>query len=140
MKRDLFTKMSSITREFKPRTWMVEDVDGSIISDKQLAIARWKQYCETLYCKEINVEEENICIESNKEPDVMYSEIKNAIKHLKNIKSPGIYGISGEMVTAMGEEGMHALHLICIAVWKTGEWPKDWTTSVLIPLHKIRIS
>lgn len=26
------------------------------------------------------------------------------------------------------------LHEICMEVWKTGEWPEEWTQSTFIPL------
>ena len=28
------------------------------------------------------------------------------------------------------------MHSLCQRIWKTGLWPKDWSTSVVIPLHK----
>jgi len=28
------------------------------------------------------------------------------------------------------------MHRICVANWKTGEWPEEWTFSTFIPLPK----
>ena len=28
------------------------------------------------------------------------------------------------------------MHRICVAIWKTGEWPEEWTFSTFIPLPK----
>ena len=36
----------------------------------------------------------------------------------------------------MGSAGIDALHKICTDVWHTGEWPNDWTKSIILPLHK----
>ena len=31
---------------------------------------------------------------------------------------------------------MKVLHSICQQIWKTQQWPKDWKTSVFIPIPK----
>ncbi|PZC71182.1 hypothetical protein B5X24_HaOG213934 [Helicoverpa armigera] len=36
----------------------------------------------------------------------------------------------------LGQKGTKAITDICNTIWKTGKWPKDWTESVFIPLHK----
>lgn len=37
---------------------------------------------------------------------------------------------------SLGDNGLDVLHKICNHVWQNGEWPKNWTRSVIIPLHK----
>ena len=28
------------------------------------------------------------------------------------------------------------MHIICVEIWQTGEWPDEWTFSTFIPLPK----
>ena len=44
--------------------------------------------------------------------------------------------IQGELLKHCGEEVIEILHDICNKILKTGIWPEDWTTSVLIPITK----
>ena len=44
--------------------------------------------------------------------------------------------IKAEMMKCMGEEGTNMLHKIINKAWKMGKLPKDWTTTVILPLHK----
>jgi len=41
-----------------------------------------------------------------------------------------------ELFTAGGETVLDRMHRICVAIWETGEWPKEWTFSTFIPLPK----
>ena len=55
---------------------------------------------------------------------------------LKKGKSAGVDNIPGELVQAGGEDMISLLHKICNEIWKTGEWPKEWTQSLVITLPK----
>jgi len=44
--------------------------------------------------------------------------------------------VPAELFEAGGETVLDRMHRICVALWKTGEWPKEWTFSTLIPLSK----
>jgi len=34
------------------------------------------------------------------------------------------------------EMALDKMHRICIALWKTGEWPEDWMNSIFVPISK----
>ena len=65
----------------------------------------------------------------------MLCEIEWAIKKLKN-NATGNDGISAELLKHIGHKGVQILHGICQKVWRAGQWPADWTESIIIPLHK----
>ena len=69
-------------------------------------------------------------------PPVIKAEVKEAVRSLKDNKSPGVDNIQGELLKYGGEEVIEILQDICNKVLKTGIWPEDWTTSVLIPISK----
>ena len=43
--------------------------------------------------------------------------------------------IQGELLK-YGEEVIEILHDVCNKILKTGIWPEDWTTTILIPIPK----
>ena len=63
-------------------------------------------------------------------------EVSTGIKSLKAGKAPGEDDIRPEMLKAMNNFGVCWLTRVCQVAWKTGEVPKQWQTSVLIPIHK----
>ena len=44
--------------------------------------------------------------------------------------------IPAEMVKAGGEDMISVLLIICNKIWQTGEWPTQWTQSLVITLPK----
>jgi hypothetical protein len=96
-----------------------------------------KQYCVKLYSGENNnVLHQRATERHETEPPILRSEVENAMKYLRNNKASGVDEISGEMLKEMGEEGIDFFHALCNRVWSSREWPKDWTSSIFIPLHK----
>ena len=72
-------------------------------------------------------------------------EENEAVRSLKDKKAPRVDNIQGELLKHCivcivlkhgGEEVIEILHDICNKILKTGIWPEDWTTSVLIPIPK----
>ena len=66
----------------------------------------------------------------------MKEEIEEAVKQMKNGKSPGVDNIPGELIKNGGPEVINALTVICQRIWTTKEWPKTWTQSIMLPLPK----
>ena len=78
--------------------------------------------------------------DSNDELSIMREEIKVAINKLKNNKSPGTDSISEEMIKNGGESVVDAYHILCNRILETGQWPDQWTESILIPIPKKKAS
>jgi len=68
------------------------------------------------------------------EPPLLRSEVASAIRQTASRKATGPDDISAELFKAGGKTVLHRMHRICVAIWKTGEWPKEWTFSTFIPL------
>ena len=98
---------------------------------------RWKEYTEELYKKDSRVmEEQNKTEAYEKEPAILEGEVEWAIRQLKDNKAPGTDGIHIEMIKAGGDEMIKKITLLCNRIWETGEWPRDWKSSVFIPIFK----
>ena len=64
------------------------------------------------------------------------AKVSTAIKSLKAGNAPGEDNIPPEMLKTMNNFGVCWLTCVCQVAWKTGEVPKQWQTSVRIPIHK----
>ena len=63
-------------------------------------------------------------------------EIKDALKRLKNKKSPGIDGITSEMLKSGQDVLMPALLKVFNHIFRSGSYPETWRTGLLSPIHK----
>ena len=70
------------------------------------------------------------------EPEILRSEVEESLKSAKTVKTPGIDGISIEIIKAAGEAGVELLWRVCRAVWKDGITPMEWRQSIIIPISK----
>lgn len=132
--RDLFKKIRSITQEFKPRNWVIKDQYDRLATELDVIAAVWKDYCKNLFA------DPNAIVgdlgDYEVEPDILLDEVQVAIGKLRKNKAVGLDRISAEVLQALDDRGLKALHLLCQKIWTTGLWPEDWSTSVLLPLHK----
>ena len=70
------------------------------------------------------------------EPEVMEIEVKEAFRHISNLKSAVCDGIPIELLKAGGEEAVKVMTGLCNCIWKREKWPTDWKKSVYVPIYK----
>ena len=68
--------------------------------------------------------------------DITEDEVKAALRHLKNNKSPGPDGIMTEIVKALDTAITPCLVNYFHKLFSSGSYPIDWTNSKIVPLHK----
>ena len=51
-------------------------------------------------------------------------------------KATGGDGIPVELFQILKDDAVKVLHSICQEIWKIQQWPKDWKSSVFIPIPK----
>lgn len=103
--KDLFQKVHLLSKKHKPQTWIIENVRGRVLTDIDDVLMRWSEYCNELYKDENRVEELNLT-RIDKEPNILLSEIRDAIEKLKCNKSPGYDDISSELIKLLGDNGV----------------------------------
>ena len=113
----------------------IKDADGSMLYENEAIVKRWQSYCAELYGREDYVQEEQE--RGEEEPSVLESEIEAAIKKLKTEKAVGLDQIPAEALKAGGQTVVKALKNIIDKIWRTGEWPDEWTVSELVTLPKV---
>ena len=136
--KEMFAKIKKITKTAAPRMGSLKTKDGKIIGDEDGIKERWREYTEELYKEDKRVVKENINDEEEfeKEPTIMEAEVEWAIRQLKDNKAPGLDGIPIELIKEGEEAVIKTITKICNQIWRTGEWPEDWKSSVFIPIFK----
>ena len=140
--KEAYNTIKELTKVEQPRTTAIEDTDGKLLTESAAVLGRLTQYCQDLYNHELKVDEEIIKEKSNDKPtdsestQVLKEEVEEAIKSMKIGKSAGIDNIPAELIKYGGPEMINALTIICQRIWKSKEWPDEWTKSILIPLPK----
>ena len=102
-----------------------------------MKLNRWTEYCKELYNYPINPDpsvlahNENQNTYTDDELPILESEVVNAIKSLKEGKSPGIdniyvyIGIPSELIKHGGTAIIRMLTAICQKAWVSKSWPKQ---------------
>ena len=68
------------------------------------------------------------------EPDILECEVKWALESITRNKASGGDGIPVELFHILKDDAVKVLHSTCQHIWKTQQWPQDW--SVFIPIPK----
>ena len=58
----------------------------------------------------------------------------SALGSITTNKDSGGDGILAELFQIIKGDAIKVLHLICLQIWKTQQWPQDWQRSVFIPI------
>ena len=120
--------------------WMIEDEEGCEITDKKGISNLWGKYVEELYQKEnrpdsLNVENEDDVPDDEKGYYILNEEFEQALKEMRNGKATGTDEIPVELIKCLGDGKREILHL-CNEIYEKGDWPQDFTETVLVPLQK----
>ena len=105
---------------------------GQVIADDEGIFERWKTYSNDLLQEGAQGQENNQDreVQPNEEMgegmQITVEEVEAAIVKLKNNKSPGVCGISAEMLKAGKMVVVKCLHRIVSLAWDHGEVPDDW--------------
>ncbi len=121
----------------------VRMLDGSLPSDPTALLNEWRSYFSTL----LNNRNANADAATHPTPSadhksirtgkITYAEVLDAIKALKRNKSPGPdYSMTAEVLKDGGDFIVNELHKICQLVYDQHRAPKQWTSSMIVPLPK----
>ena len=118
------------------------DESGQVIVDDEGICKRWKAYFSDLLQEgtqgqsDNQLDREEQLEEEVERVPIIAEEVEVAISKLKNGKSPGICGISAEMLKSGRMVVVKWLHRIMCLAWENGQVPEDWQRAVIVPVHK----
>ena len=135
--KEMHAKVKEAIGAKKQRTKLqecIKDKDGNILFETSLIEERWKEYIQDLYDDKDRPEEMHT--DSTEGPAILVSEVKYAMKNMKNRKAPGRDEITIEQLKALNEEGLKILTNICNEVYRTGHIPEDLRHSIFVKIPK----
>ena len=97
---------------------------------------RWQENIEELYKKDLHDPDNHDAVITHLEPDILECEVKWALGSITMNKASEGDGIQVELFQILKDDSVKVLHSICQQIWKTQQWPQDWTRSVFIPIPK----
>ena len=118
----------------------IEDSNGVTLKDQDAILNRWRDYFSDLLhpvdATPIQIHEEQL----GKDFQITEADVNAVIKSLKTGKAPGEDDIRPEMLKAMNIYGVCWVTRVCKVACIPGQVPKQWQTSVIIPLQKKNVT
>ena len=91
---------------------------------------------EELYKQDLNDPDNHNGVITHLEPDILESEVKQALGSITTNKASGSDGIPAELFQILKDDAVKVLHSTCQQIWKTQKWPQHWKKSVFIKILK----
>ena len=129
--RDLFKKIRHTKGTFHAKMGSIKDRNGMDLTEAE-DIKRWQEYTEKPYKKDLHNQDNHNGVITHLEPDILECEVKWALESITTNKASRGDGIPVELFPILKDDAVKVLHSICQKVWKTQQWPQDWTRSVFI--------
>ncbi|XP_076061602.1 uncharacterized protein LOC143037349 [Oratosquilla oratoria] len=120
-------------------TTVVNDKDGSPLSEEDSIKNRGQEYFKELLNpnSQGNIQSQfQPRYPEEGEPNILRSEIQQALKTSPRNKAAGIDGITTEAILACGETGITWLTTIFQKAWTEKKVPEDWQRAVVVPIWK----
>ncbi|XP_060846231.1 uncharacterized protein LOC132925892 [Rhopalosiphum padi] len=137
--RQLYQKINSIRGGHKKHEKFLKNDDGSLVTEQDKVLEKWRQYFGLLLNCENPVNtfawmptepNDTDCPLPSKE------EILQQLNRLKNHKTPGEDGIQGEVLKNLDDGTINRMHSIIESIWHEERLPEDWGTALVCPIHK----
>lgn len=125
-------------KQYKTKTTLIRNEDGQLLTGKNAVADRWAAYFQTLLNNNNDTDETDDYEHPNTDPILSptMEEVEEAIKKLKNGKSPGIDQIPSELLKAGTQPLKEHIHELIRKIWEEENLPKDWKSVIVIPIHK----
>ena len=132
--RDLFKKIRDTKGTFQAKVGTIKDRNGMDLIAEVIK-KRWQVYTEELYKKDLHDPDNHNGVITHLEPDMLECEVKWALESISKNKASGGDGIPVELFQILKDDAVKVLHSICQQIWKTQQWPQEWSRSVFIQIQ-----
>ncbi|KAE9537576.1 hypothetical protein AGLY_006599 [Aphis glycines] len=138
--KKFFKMTGEVKVGFKPKTRILVDGTGTMITEERQVINQFREHFEALLNRpsiglDLNPSED--CLTAEIDIDApKYEEIENLIKRLKNNKAPGENSIVAKLLKKGGTMLVSKITEVIKIVWKTETIPEEWKTAIICPIFK----
>ena len=119
----------------------VKNSEGNVLMETGTLHSRWSKYFECLLNvdggRRAQLTEEDLQREIEDligELRISLEEVRKAVKKLKKGKSPGVDGITSEMLIYGGEGLLRLLTRVCNVCVAEEKVPADWVRAIIVPI------
>ena len=114
----------------------IKDNEGKLLTDESDICQRWSEYIENLY-DDPNLSDEPLLFDGFLSgPEILKSELRQAIKTAKIRKAPGPDNVRVEVLKLLNETALKNLKHLMNEIYERGRLTKEMCQSVFIPLPK----
>lgn len=121
-----YETVRELTNQKSGKTSVIEDANGNFQTDSGKIQERWTEYITDLYNYPIQTDnnvletlDQGIQLTEESEPDILPSEIVEAMRKLKKVKAAGFDNVSSDLLKTESDATMDSLHKICKLVCRT---------------------
>jgi len=129
----LYRGISDFKESYQPRTNVLKDEKGDLVTDPHSILARWRKHFSHLF--NVHGVSEVRQTEIHRAEPLMFEqsafEVDMAIEKLKGQKPLGIVQILAELIKAGGRTIRYEIHKLIISVWNKEELPAEWKESII---------
>ena len=138
---NLFRSVRELEGKKQKSCMVLKDSQGVIRMKKQEVLTIWQTHFEKHLNTQFPHDEDSLSeldSDMNVEefPPITQTEVANAVKQLKNLKSPGIDGITAELIKSGGTMMVKILVKLFNQVIESEVPPRDWSRMMVTPIHK----
>ena len=116
--------------------------NANLIKTAEGILSRWKEHFQQLLNRQNDVDPsvldeipQHQCLEALDEAPTA-AQVEQAIKKMKNNKSPGLDGIPAEVYKHGGPALKRRLHQLVLTIWNEETIPKELKDANLVPIYK----
>ena len=139
--RDLYRGLKKAIGPTVKKVCPLKAADGTLITDLNQQMARWVEHYSELYGQERSITAAALASVPHFSPldelDAVpnLSELQNALHHTSLGKSPGLDGISADLLKCDNCLLSHMYELLCNC-WRVGSFPADMKVAKIVTLYK----
>jgi Mor family transcriptional regulator len=136
--RDLYRGISDFRKDHQPRTNIVMDEKGDLVTDSHRILPRWRNhFSQLLNVHWVNdVRQTEIHTAELLVPQPSAFEVELAIENLRSHKLPGIDQIPAKLIKVGGRKIHFEIHKLIISTWNKEEMPEEWNKSIIVLIYK----
>ena len=134
--RDFFKEIRDIKGTFHAKMGTIKDRYGMDLTEAEDTKKRQPESTEELYKTDLHDPDNHSGVITHLEPDILEGEVKWALGSITMNNASGGDGIPVELFQILKDDAVKGLYSVCQEIWKTHKQPKDWKSSVFIPIPK----
>lgn len=120
------------------RLYQLTNTDNKALNTREEITEEWENYIRNLFHDTRTQIGQINQLQTEASPDILMSEVRHAIATTKIGKAPGPDDVYIEVIKLIEEQNLGILTRLFNNIYKNGDIPQEWLTSVFVPIPKTR--